>query len=46
MDAPQSDASWVARAPDLPFPPTKLKLVDIKRAVRATLKERAAKSAE
>lgn len=44
--APHSDASWIGRIRALPFKPTNLKLVDIKRAVRATLEERAAKPAK
>jgi hypothetical protein len=35
-----------ARIRALPFKPTNLKLVDIKRAARATLEERAAKPAK
>jgi hypothetical protein len=42
---PRTDASWIGRVRALPFKPTNLKLVDIKRAVRATLEERAAKPA-
>ena len=44
--APRTDASWIGRVRALPFKPTNLKLVDIKRAVRATLEERAAKPAK
>ena len=42
----KSDASWVGRLRSLPIKPTNLKLADIKKAVRATLQERAAKTAK
>lgn len=44
--APLTDASCVWRIRSLPIKPTNLKLADIKRAVRATLEERAAKAAK
>jgi len=43
---PAGDASWVRRLRSLPIKPTNLKLADIKKAVRATLEERAAKTAK
>jgi hypothetical protein len=45
-ETPPTDASWGRRVRILPFKPTNLKIVDIKRAVRATLAERAAKAAK
>ena len=43
---PRTDASWIGRIRALPFKPTNLKLVDIKRAYVPRSEERAAKPAK